>query len=216
MPQMTPPKSPELTRLAWALTALVILAAVWFFFVWWVPSFTGAVDLLVRDTAGGHGVYSYSLADKSLTPEQGIDARFVVSSSAKLYQRTDGSVIGLTPAGVVMADVKNRTSVLIASPVPPTLHTPLAVWAEGARIAWMSPADNSIQVFERTTRGTYLPLVLNKDIVPNSLGFTEDGSTLVVTRFIKDGTEVYAMNLSGGSLAKVGVIPGVATIISKP
>ncbi|MEN9390492.1 MAG: hypothetical protein RLZZ283_592 [Candidatus Parcubacteria bacterium] len=203
-------------RVVLMLVVLVVIGGI-FYAVWSMTQMKGSVSLIVRDVeTGGRTLYTYTLSDKGLVENESIDANLIVSSSAKLYQRADGSVIGLTPAGVVMADIQNRTSVLIASTVSPTLRTPLAVWAGGDRIAWMNPADNSVQVFDRSARGTYLPSYLNTDLHPNSLGFTDDGSILVATALVGDTTEIYAIRLNSGSVSKVSTIDGLASIVTTP
>ncbi|MEK7530907.1 MAG: hypothetical protein AAB573_03485 [Patescibacteria group bacterium] len=212
-------KGAHITRLILMVVVVVILIVV-FYVVWTMTSVSGSVSLIVRDVTGDRTLYTYSLSNKELVENESIDANLVVSSSAKLYQRSDGSVIGLTPAGVVMADIENRTTILIASPVSPTLQTPLAVWSGGERIAWQSPADGSVQVFERTERGTYVPIYLNSELAVSSLGFTEDGSVLVATKTIVERggepvtTDVFAIKLKSASVARISSLQGFATIVT--
>ena len=213
-------KGLRVVRLVLILAVIAVIGAV-FYAVWAMTQMSGSVYILVRDTGSGErALYTYSLESKKMTKNESADANLIVSPSSKLYEQPDGSVIGLTPAGVVMADTQNRTSVLIASTVAPTLQTPLAVWSDGERIAWLNPADNSIQVFQRSERGAYIPILLNATLVPSSIGFTEDGTVLVATKTIvqKDGkssTDLFAIKIQPSSSVKLlGSVSGFATIVT--
>jgi hypothetical protein len=106
---------------------------------------------------------------------------------------------------------------LLASPIPPTVPVAFAVWNDGEKIAWINPADNSVQVFERSARGAYLPAYLSQDLdAPNSIGFNDTGSAVVVTTSTVDATDFYAVDIQAQKFIKIGSIPGYVSIIPTP
>ncbi len=183
----------------------------------WNSRLTGSVTLVVRDASGGRTIETFSLSSKDLTPLVGVDANSVTTVSARTFKLTDGSTITLGTAGVVQ-QVKggSQANVLIASPVAPLLRTPLTVWGDGVRVAWMSPVDGSIQVFSKSARGAYLPNYLNTELFPNSLGFSEDGLVLVAGRIVGEQTELYAIRLVSGRVTKLATIEGLASVVPTP
>jgi hypothetical protein len=204
-----------------AIAAIVGVAIVGAVYYVWTTQLTGTIHVIVRAADGSRSINTFSLSSKSLTILPDIDASLISGGASRTYRFPDGSAISLAPAGVVLADSDENVSVLIASPVSPTLQTPLAIWNEGARIAWVSPADQSLQVFERSARGTYLPIYLGTSDKVGSLGFTEDGTVLVIaTVDVEKGggsiTELSAVDLSTPTKSSrfVASIIGFASIIS--
>jgi hypothetical protein len=161
--------------------ALVLAVGAGLFF--WNQRNEGTVMLLVRDAEGGSTLEFLSLSTKSMTPVEGADADALAKKPSGVFTLPDGSTISITPSGVVRQGAnKGPTTLLVASAVPATEQTPFAVWQGGARIAWINPSDGSLQVFERSDRGTYAPLYLSVSVKANSLGFTQDGSVLVIAK----------------------------------
>lgn len=175
-----------------------------------------SVTVLLRDTSGGRALYKYVLADRTL--QLHAEAAPEASMGERTIPLRDGSVIGLQAPGIVRITNGDLATmeVLVASPVAPFVNTPFAVWGEGQRLAWKSPADDSLQVYERTERGAYQPVFLLSDVRANSLGFTASGAYLVVGSIEGEATRFFTLRLSDGSILEGATIPGFASIISTP
>ena len=192
------------------MTLTILLVA---FISQWDKGLSGSVSVLVRNEDGTRFVESLNIATGTFTPMNDIDATTITTLSARTYTMDDGSVITIDTPGIVRKG-KYTVSVLVASPVPPPMRTPLAVLQEGALVAWLSPADQSLQVFERTSRGSYIPTYLHEDLVANSIGFTEDGTVLVFARIEEDATtSFYGIELESGVITKLTSIHGLASVI---
>jgi hypothetical protein len=181
---------------------------------------TGSVTLLVRFPDGARDIETYSLADGTAVLT-GVSADTITPDSTKVFTLKDGSVVTLDPAGIIKikGGPKGPVSILIASTVPPTDRTPLAVWNDGEKIAWVNPADSSLQIFAKNSRGTYLPVYLAKDVKVSSLGFTEDGTilaftTLSVQKSGEAATEISAVDLVTPTLTSVSTMNGFISIIT--
>ena len=198
------------------LVVLAVILVVLFVFLWQRPP--GSVTLLVVHEDGSRNVGDYSLATRSLSSRAGFDASTMTIPTTESFTLSDGSTVTVESAGIVKKTQSSGgiESLLVATPVAAFGRTPLAVWKDATRIAWVNPADRSLQVFERNSRGTYLPLYLNKDIHANSLGFTEDDTVLVVTKLGSENTEIMTVTLSTGAVQSVSSVSGFAAIISAP
>ncbi|MEK9177053.1 MAG: hypothetical protein AAB923_02035 [Patescibacteria group bacterium] len=205
--------------LAFLLIALVVVVVVgvgWYFFF---GPIKGSVVLLVRSADGETKSYqTLSLASGSLSPVPAARVEALAIVDVRNFVTRDGSSITLGPAGVVklQGGKGGASGVLVASPVAPTARTPLAAWNDGQKVAWVSPVDNSLQVFERDERGAYLPVYLSKEVLVNSLGFTGNGSILVAAKIVADVTEIYAIRLEDGTMLKITPVEGLASVIPIP
>lgn len=192
---------------------LYLIGIIFVFSAIWV-SYTsqGAdVSVLVRGVDGERAVYSLSVPDGELRPQAGEGADDEI---AQEFALSDGSQLSIGTAGIVSEAPGSRAfRVLVASPVAATARTPLAVWGDGARIAWVNPADTSLQVYARTERGTYTPVYVNQDLRPNSLQFTKDGSSLVVAKILGGNTDVFDIMLESGAIERITTIEGLATLL---
>ncbi len=172
------------------------------------------MTLLLLSPEGERHVTNFSLSSGQLSSRQDVDATTLrLDDVNKSFALSDGSVITVEPAGIVRKTT-GTNALLVATPVAAFGKTPLAVWNDGARVAWVNPADRSLQVFERNSRGTYLPLYLNKDMRANSLGFTDDGSVLVAAKLGSENTELVAVDLATGTASSAGIVEGHAAIVS--
>lgn len=194
------------------ITATVAVSAI---FVTFSGGISGSVRVLVRDVSGARAVHTVSLPSGALQAVPEVDANSITTLSSRLFRQSDGSVITLDDAGIVrrQGSSTGQLSVLIASPTPPVLRTPLAVWGDGARIAWVSPSDGSVQVFGLTERGAYTPLYVHTSLNANSLGFTDDGSVLVMAKYVGETTELYGVVLATGALSRITTIEGLASLV---
>lgn len=147
----------------------------------------GTVSVLVEKPGSGVYVAELSLVNGGMTSLRAVGAP-QIGAPAPTYVGPRGSVIQLTPAGIEEKSENGDSKVLIISVTPPTAETPFAVWGKGALIAWVSPTDQSVQVFARTPRGTYQPLFVSSAVHADSLGFTDDGSALVITTVARSET----------------------------
>ncbi len=200
----------------WAiLIGIVVIAIAAVAAYFWLVQPKGSVTLLVLNSVGERNVTEFSLSSGSTALIAGRDAYAMsLDDVNRIFVLSDGSFITVESAGVVRKDDAGNLALLIASPVAPVKKVPLAVWDDGRRIAWINPADRSLQVFERNSRGVYLPIYLNKDVSGNSLGFTDDGDALVVAQFGLEDTTLTAINLTRGTASKAGTVLGHAAIIS--
>jgi hypothetical protein len=218
-PEMTKPVNAHVwgTLLLLVMCATVVLASAYFSVF---PKETAGVRILVRDSTGARAVYHLSLPAGTKTEETGVDAESISTVPSRIFRLADGSIVTLNDTGVVtrQGNSKGPLSVLISSTERPTLKTPFAVWGDAEKIAWVNPADNSLQVFERTARGTYNPVFLDSTIRANSIAFTEDGGTLIVaqvraTQTGESTTEFHIVDLTTLSVTSTASVTGFATII---
>ncbi len=210
-----PPQAVRWGKTLWILITLTIAFGA--FFNAWDARPTGTVTLLVRDLDGTRRVGTFSLREKAFSERTDVDASEITTISARIFALSDASVVTLDTPGVVRrGGGQDGMSVLVASPVSPFLNTPLSVWGDGARVAWVNPADRSVQVFVRSERGAYLPGYLNRDFRANSLGFTDDGSTLVLGKIAGDTTEIHSIKLSNGRMQHITTVPGFASVVPTP
>ncbi len=203
---------------AFLLSFITITLAVSALFAQWDEEVQGSATLLVRSVEGERSVLTVSLPWGALSPRDDLDPSSITTMSVRAFSMDDGTVVTLSNAGIVRqkpADTKS-TNLLVASPVVPALRTPLSVWGNADRIAWSSPADGSIQVFEKTPRGAYTPFFLNRDVQPNSLQFTEDGNGLVVAKLHQDSTTIYSVSLLTGKVEEVATITGYVSVVPTP
>lgn len=182
-----------------------------------LKNFTGSVTVVQRSVDGDRALHNVFLKDFFIGPLTGAEK---LDESAYKKQESfslaDGSTITLNEKGIVefSADPKAPPKTLIVSPKQPTPRTIFTVWGEGKKIAWVNPGDRSLQVFERSERGVYVPIFLgNKDITPNSIGFNQDGTALVIADIAGESTDFYVAEISSGTLTKIGTMPGLVTII---
>lgn len=200
------------------LITLTFVFAAFFLALEKTQGINGSVTLLVRSVDGGRSVETLSLANGSTALRTDIDPKSMTTISTRTFELSDGSVVTLAPAGVIRkASPSAETgSVLVASTIQPALNTPLAVWGDGALIAWRNPADGSVQVFVRSARGAYVPFQLFRDVRANSLGFTEDGSVLVVGVIDGQSTSLYALSLENAGVHPIETITGFVSVVPTP
>lgn len=129
---------------------------------------------------------------------------------------SDESTLTLDVQGIAALGSDGTRTLLVASPVPPSARTPFVQSADRTRLAWVSPADDSIQIFERTERGAYVPLTLITSERANSLAFTPDGTVLAFARVESEETHIFAIELGADRAHLVAQLPGFATLIETP
>jgi hypothetical protein len=204
---------------AFLLSFITLTIAVSAFFINLAEQSVGTVSVLLEKPGSGAYTAELSLVNGGLTSMRAADATGT-AQPAPAYNGPRGSVIQLTPAGIEQRSENGDTEVLIISVTPPTAETPFAVWGKGSLIAWVSPTDQSLQVFARTPRGSYQPLFVSSSVRADSLGFTDDGAALVVTTVSRTdagdvvSTEVHAVStaLPTKTLNPLASYSGLVTI----
>lgn len=120
------------------------------------------------------------------------------------HQRT----FALTNEGISLLSYSDsEPSLVIASPVFVPETTPFAVSQSGTRVAWVAPADHSLQVFE-DVNGYFVPVSLSTDIAPQSLVFSPNGRYLLGTTHTATSTTLHLVTASNGTTKVVAELPG--------
>lgn len=202
-------------RGAFFLTFITLTILVAAFLHGWDSGPSGTVSLLVRMEDGTRVVETLDIGSGSVSTRSDVDASLITTMSARMFMLSDGSMVTIDTPGIVRKG-SGTMAVLVASPVAPLLRTPLSVALDGAYLAWVNPADSSVQVFARSPRGSYLPAYVNRDILPNSLGFTEDGTALVVGKLGTEDTTFYTIDLTSGSVTHLTTVTGLASVVPTP
>lgn len=200
-------------RLLLAAISLVIIG-VGVFQIWGTVE-TRSAALLVRAEDGSRSVQSISLSTGAVTALPTVSLEGMNSRSLRTFTLADGTVLAVEASGIVrrVPDSTDGFTLLVASAVPTSPLTPLSVWGDGMRVAWVNPADRSIQVFEKNERGVYLPVFVRAGIPASSLQFTADGSALVVAKIGLSDTDVSLVPLDSTEVRHVARVPGFATVI---
>ena len=108
-------------------------------------------------------------------------ASVVVGTGTHPHALRGSETVAVTSRGVESFAVGRDPEILIKSVVP-VFESPLAVSRDGNRLAWVNPADHSLQVFEYTAAHTYAPIVIKEAFPATSLLFSFDGTALIATR----------------------------------
>lgn len=211
------PPRPSLERgvgLLSFISLTIIVSALFFAFE---PDVRGSVSVLVRGLDDSRAVYTLDLATERLTERSDVLPDVFTTRAMRTYTLDDGSVVSLAPQGIVRRDSPSSDTyqVLVASPVEPRETTPLAVTNDGSRLAWVHPADSTVQVFERTTRGAYVPVYVSAPFRLNSLGFVEGGAQLVGSVYGSQSTALFVFDMTEDAV-QAGSLNGFASIVSLP
>lgn len=199
------------------IVAALAVLAYWYFAPQPNATLFGSTTLVVHTEEGGRTVVDLSL-DTGVQTEWPAADQLAFRSPSREFVTESGSLIVLDSSGVILKDPTGNTAskLLIASAVPPSEFTPLAVWGGGAKIAWRSPADKSLQVFARNERGVYLPIFLDTTIRANSIAFSNTGEALAVGTIHADqSTDIAVVDLKQGAVRTVAQLEGFARVIQK-
>ena len=114
----------------------------------------------------------------------------------------------LTAGGIVLLSYNDLPpTIIVASPKPVPLSTPFTVSLDGSRVAWVAPADHSLQVFENVN-GYFVPLLLKKDSTLQSLVFSPDGAYLLGASQNEATSTLSLVRVKDGVSTNVGDIGG--------
>lgn len=120
------------------------------------------------------------------------------------FQRT----YALTSEGIALLSYNDSApSLVVASPKHVPVTTPFTVSEDGMQVAWVAPADQSLQVFENVN-GYLVPSLLSTKISPQSLAFSPNGKFLLGTTHTEATTTVHLINVASGRVSEVGQYPG--------
>lgn len=199
---------PHAKRILTLITLIIIFSAI---SVAYYSDTSNSVPLLVRTIEGERMLYSVNVQNGNTTQSSGANE---ISIGEQQFVLSDGSTIELASAGVVHRAPGPRTfEVLVASPIAASARIPLAVWGDGALIAWVNPGDNSLQVFQKNVRGAYVPIYINSGLFPNSLRFTEEGRILIAAKIVGESTDLYSINVVGSTIERLATVSGLATLV---
>lgn len=120
------------------------------------------------------------------------------------------SVLALTQKGIVRITQDEVPEIVVQSAVPVTTGTPFVVSSDGARVAWVNPADFSLQVFEIAPQ--FRPLLSTRTVSPSSLIFAPDGTHIMVAEVNETDTILSAVSVRDGSRRTVTTLPGAFTL----
>lgn len=131
-----------------------------------------------------------------------------VGRGYKPYPSPNQRTFALSSEGIVLLSYADtEPNVVVASPVPVPESTPFTVSQDGMRVAWVAPADQSLQVFENVN-GYFVPLLLKPNFSANSLVFSPTGRHLMTSESTGATSTLRLITVSGGSVSEVGEVPG--------
>lgn len=114
----------------------------------------------------------------------------------------------LTKEGIVLLSFNGDTpSVVVASPVEVSMSTPFAVSQDGMRVAWVAPADKSLQVFENVN-GYFIPELVTTKLKPETMVFSPDGEYLLGTTHTETMTTLHLVKISSGKVTTISEFSG--------
>lgn len=156
-----------------------------------------------------------STDDELQTPESWQVVRAVargdsllVGSGYKPFPSPSQRTYALTSQGIaLLAYSDSEPTLVVASPIPVPLTTPFAVSQDGMRVAWVAPADRSLQVFENVN-GYFVPLLLNSKFAPQSLAFSPNGEYLLGTTHTEATSTVHLIRIASESVTAIGELSG--------
>lgn len=194
---------------AFILSFITLTIVVVAFLFSYFPTENSTVTLLIRGEDGTRSLATFALGSGEVT-RTGDGASVSQQQEVALE---DGTVVLLDAPGLVqrVPDDPEAVRVLIASPVAPSPRTPFAVWERAARVAWVSPADASVQVFAWNGKG-YSPVGVFTEPV-QSLGFVRE-DLLVGTVLNGSQTEILAFDLATGAVTNLATLDGLISIVT--
>jgi WD40 repeat protein len=170
----------------------------------WAPDGTSiAVAKLSTDEADSGVPDTWSVV-RAVTHGDSLE----VGRGFRPYPSPNQRTFALTSQGISLLSYNDtKPNVVVASPTPVPVTTPFAVSLDGARVAWVAPADKSLQIFENVN-GYFVPLLLKPDLSPDSIVFSPDGKYLLTSSHTEATTTLSVVAVSGGSVTRVGDVGG--------
>ena len=141
-------------------------------------------------------------------------ASLQVGTGFRPYPSSKQGTFALTSAGIALLSYREATPrIVVESPAPVLTSTPFAVSTDGMRVAWVAPADRSLQVFENQN-GFFVPVLLKSDYQPTSIAFSPDGAYLIGAVITDATSTISAIAVNGGAVRTLGTLAGRAKILS--
>ncbi len=176
----------------------------------WLPGSNGLLFSELPQSFPGSeraGLDDWSVVEMLRTGEQ-----TTIGTGVRPYPVGDRSAVSLTERGIIrISGNGGPETALISSPIF-IIDTPITVSRDGLRIAWVSPSDHSIQVFEKRSEGTYGSVMVIANTAPTSIAFNEAGTHLLLATSVEAGTQIEIIDIKKSVKSTVGVIPGIADI----
>ena len=194
---------------AFILSFITLTIVVVAFLFSYFPTENSTVTLLIRGEDGTRSLATFALGSGEVT-RTGDGASVSQQQEVALE---DGTVVMLDTLGLVqrIPGESEFVRVLLASPVAPSPRTPFAVWGRAERIAWVNPADESIQVFVWNGKN-YAPVGVFTGTV-QSIGFAGP-NVLVGTSLTGSQTTLTTFDLNTGNVAAVVTLDGLISIVT--
>jgi hypothetical protein len=131
-----------------------------------------------------------------------------VGKGFKPHPAHNQRTFALTREGIVLLSFNGDTpAVVVASPVEVSMSTPFAVSQDGMRVAWVAPADKSLQVFENVN-GYFVPELVTTEIKPETMAFSPDGKYLLGATYTETMTTLHLVKISSGRVTTVSEFSG--------
>lgn len=135
-----------------------------------------------------------------------------IGNGFKPFPAHNQRTFALTKEGIALLSFNGDTpSVVVASPVEVSMVTPFAVSQDGVRVAWVAPADRSLQVFENVN-GYFVPVLVTDALSPETLAFSPDGKYLMGTTYSLATTTLHLIKVSSGSVSTLSEFSGFLRI----
>lgn len=132
----------------------------------------------------------------------------VVGSGVRPFPSHNQRTFALTTDGIaLLAYSDTNPTIVVASPVPVPVTTPFSVSQDGSRVAWVAPADQSLQVFENVN-GYFVPLHISAKSTFRSLVFSPDGRYLIGATHGGATTTLSMVKVSSGRTRLLGEYGG--------
>ena len=136
----------------------------------------------------------------------------VVGHGIHPYPLEGNKTAALTNAGIVSVSTFDQAPVVLVASAVPVNDAAMTVSSDGNRIAWVNPADHSLQVFQKDPAGTYLPVLVSKNFPATSLTFSPDAQYLLGAMPADSTSTLSLLQIAHGAVEKVGTIPGAAKV----
>lgn len=176
----------------------------------------GDVETPVWSSDGGSVAFAVRMQQDAMLPEAWSVHRalragtsFEVGTGYHPFPGRGQETLALSSSGVaLLTSFETPPTIVIASPVPVPASTPFAVSPRGTRVAWVAPADRSLQVFERREE-RFVPILLATTTAPQSIVFSENGNYLLGATYQGATTTLVRISLVDGALEDAGAYTGL-------
>lgn len=175
----------------------------------------GTLETPSWSSDGGSIAFSALLEDESGDVDDWSVVRAVlngdyisVGKGFKPHPAHNQRTFALTKEGIALLSFNGDTpSVVVASPVEVSMTTPFAVSQDGMHVAWVAPADKSLQIFENVN-GYFIPELVTTALKPETMAFSPDGKYLLGTTHTETMTTLHLVKIASGKVTTVSDFSG--------